>query len=352
MPESPKGPRDPTLLLWLKKWRKIFLKSYPSKEEDALETHPQVEKSQYKDWLESVDKLQPLVRRLRNDIDKLEIQQLTFDVLGAGTFLLQIDLMLIKLRQHLNNYERRRTEVNLKIPAIKLLFDKIERGCKQCFVYLLALAQALEQCGYKDLENPEILHLVKALESESKSLTQIMYELNETILKKDPVYQLFETELFKTLMNLEHEDVVSSRASFENEPKISNLRDKANLIQAQELRSIGFHLISSLEGLKRASILFHSTQASRAMDAFKNQVETFLDLANQPDAEVALKTCLLLLFADLEAMRFARLKGLSDKSKVVKHQLKQVLSQSVFGQSCLKSLQLSPRDKLSLKQKF
>lgn len=347
----PKRP-DSKKAHWWQLWRLLKRINRQALENECKDT--EYVASTLKDWQRALDQLQPIVRNMRNDIDDLDVNKISFDILGAGTFLLQIDLLLIKIRQHYNNYDRRMKELNLSIPQIEDIMHKAEHQCKMCYINMQRLHKALENRTYHDLNHQEVINKVHNLEGETKTLTECMHALNEIALKRDPLYQLFENELFKTLMELENgpKDPMTGELTITSS-NTSGLRDKAHHILDPQMRKIGFNLISFYETLRRCSILYQSPQVTKALEAFRNNVSLYLNKCGEEQVDMqALQACIHAIFFDLESMRFTRFKGFQDKARTVKKQLQQTLKQSEFGIECLKNLQMSPRAKLSLKSKF
>jgi hypothetical protein len=351
-------PNDPNAKRRWWRWWQMFGANKHSKRPD----NPSLEiasKTSLKDWQKMLDMLQPIIRSMRNDIDDLNINDLSFDILGAGTFLLQIDLLLIKIRQHYNNFDRRAKELNLSIPQLEDIMDKVQQNCQMCYINMRDLHALLRTRTYSELNHKEVINQVHALESETKSLTESMHALNEMALKRDPLYQLFENELFKTMMELEQGHRPLGTELNVSSTNTTSLRDKAHNINAPEMRKIAFNLISYYETLRRCSILYQSPQVTKSLDSFKTNMKQFLGLCTQEEAEThdcapndAMQKSILAIFFDLEAMRFTRFKGYQDKARTVKKQLQQTLKQSEFGIECLKVLQMSPRAKLSLKSRL
>lgn len=345
--QNPAGPRKPA---WWQLWRKFKERRLGSTSAHGMSTsHSQ---SSIQDWLDALDKLQPLVRNMRNEIDDLDGSQLSFDVLGAGTFLLQVDLLLIKLRQHFNNYQRRVHELNLDIPQIKLTLDRAALQSQACFKSLMNLYAVLNTKTYNQLNHPSVIQEVQRLETATKGLTDCMNHLNEMALKRDPVYQLFENELFKTLLEIEQGHSLGLGES--SGPSTTGpMRDKAHHIIDSDLRKIAFNIISYYDTLKRCSVLYHSHQVASSLETFKHHVDVYLDTASNQEKNVQyMAEQLHGLFFALEAMRFIRFKGFQEKAKSIKKQLTSLLKTCAFGRECLKSLQMSPRSKLTLKSRF
>ncbi|HET9843515.1 MAG TPA: hypothetical protein VFP93_02510, partial [Gammaproteobacteria bacterium] len=246
----------------------------------------------------------------------------------------------------------RKRELNLNIPAIAQLLKKVEQGCILCYKNILQLQSLLQNRTYKDLNHHEVINQVHSLETETKSLTQCMVALNEMALKRDPLYQLFEAELFKTLMHLESSDKLPASHLAQYYERGSGLRDKAHRIKDAEKRKIAFNLISYYETLKRASNLSQNDASLQSIEMFKQHAELFFGASANADTENQGKELIVLLFNDLEAMRFLNRTGIFEKSSAIRKQFKQLLQQSLFGKECLKELQMSPRSKMLLRTKF
>lgn len=330
---------------WWQIWRRFKKKRLQLPE--ATVNHP----TGPVDWFKSLDQLQPVIRSMRNEIDELQTTKISFDMLGAGTFLLQIDLLLIKLRQHYNNYQRRQQELNLSIPQVKQIMDKVQYQCQLCCLIMQNLHILFRQLSADQINHPKVIEEVQQLEDATKSLTHSMQGLNEIALKRDPVYQLFENELFKTLMELEQSQPMG--LGHPSSPSVTGpMRDKAHQILDSDFRKIAYNIISYFDTLKRCSILYQSSQVSDALESFKLHLEMYVDNAMLTPKQAAMQESLHGLFFDLEGMRFIRFKGFQDKSKSIKKQLTTLLNSSEFGRECLKSLQMSPRAKLKLKSRF
>lgn len=326
--------------------------SFPTESWDSLK---ELEGSNIEDWRHAFDELLPTVRNLRNDIDSLDAKELTFDLLGAGTFLLQIDLLLIKIRQHYNNYERRIKELKLDHTPLHNVLMRVQQSCHHTYIIMLKLQSSLKNRTYRDLNHHEVINEVHALESETKKLGENMQALNDMALKRDPLYQLFEAELLRTLTDLKsgrHERCLESLPTYV-EPTNGPLRSKAQVIAHPERRQIAFCLIACFESLKRCSILFQHHRVSQLMELYRNQVDEFLTLAQISHArEQDLGHAINELFHTIDAMRFAPVKGFKDKAIYVKKQMKQGLEETPTGQLYLRTIRMSPKVKLSLKDKF
>ena len=308
------------------------------------------------EWRHSLEKLQPIVRDMRNSIDELNVKELSFDILGAGTFLLQIDLLLIKIRQHFNNYERRLKELNVEHTPLQEVVHKLNHSCQHVCTIMEGLHQLLINKTYRDLNHHDVINQVHSLECETKILAETMSALNDLALKRDPLYQLFEAELLKTLTDLK--SGARAPAEFQStpgytEPATGPLRSKSQSIHHPEKRQIAFCFISCYESLKRCSALFTHQNVNALVDLYRHQLDDFITLCQLPHApDETLGEAVHQLFHTVDAMRFTPMKGFSDKAKSVKRQMKQGLEHTPSGQAYLKSIRMSPRTKLSLKDKF
>ncbi len=349
--------KAPHGLSWWQRFKNLG-KSWGSDIKDSMFSDPN--NSTYGDWLKSLGQLQPLIRQMRQEIDSLGTKDISFDILGAGTFLLQIDLLLIKVRQHFSNYHRRKADFNHKGELSQSMLSRIETESKSCYACMEYLFKALKGKTYLELNDKFIIECVKSLETSTQLLSHEMQQLNELALKRDPVYQLFENELFKTLMSLEQGE--HPHDTFKpSYPSMDPLRDKAHLIEEVALRDIASEMLSQYNTLKRSSDFYQNSLLSTyqsqlltaRLDAFEQHVSAYISIASQSklDREKII-VAIQHLFLDLEAMRFVPLKTFSEKSKVVKQQLTQHLRKSELGLEALKPLQMGFRAKLGLKSRF
>ncbi len=312
-----------------------------------------------KDWMKALDHLQPKIRHMRNQIDDMCNSIPSFDLLAAGTFLLQLDLILIKVRQNVNNYERRIKDMGHEVPESKALCDmaeKVKAQCVQCYRHVAVLGAMMDKRTHEQLNCPEIIEQVKALESHSKKLTLMISDWNEMVLKKDPLYhKLFEAELFRTLLEMENhpEARFSQQENYATPTTTGPLRDKAQMIVEPDLRKLGFQLITGYESLKRCAILYQGERLNPTLEKHKAIIEEYFLVATRVDkTEKDLIEALASLFVVLDSMRFVHHKGFTDKLKHVKRMLKQELTQMEWGKACLSKTQMSSKDKLSLKERF
>jgi hypothetical protein len=342
---------DPKKRPWWLRW--FFLRS--DRTETKLSQYAEFPKipavlpvsSDVRMWQKALDDLQPFIRTMRNDIDALDIHELTFDMLGAGTFLLQMDLLLIKIRQHYSNYERRKKDLNQAIPTIQVILNKVEQSCLQCHSHVVMLNFMLRNTTMRDLNRKDVIQEVRNLEEESKSLTQCMFTLNDMILKHDPIYQLFETELLEALMKVEQKDLVPSGLYKTNTQNIQNvsMRQKAQEIKDPNQRQIGFSLIAFYEGLKSTSLIFDNDSVTAALDHLREHVEFYLEQSISSASEEALFDAIHQVALDLEGLRFVKIEAMVEKAKTTNKQLKLSLSHSDFGKKYLETFEMTTKDK-------
>lgn len=325
-----------------------------------------LEATQFKDWIQAIELLQLWVRKRQLEIDLLDVDDLTFDLIEVSAYFVQIDLCLSKNKRHYEMYKIRDKDFNEIEKETHLEFVSATMRCQEGHQTILECMRLICDIPIQNLKVKQIAKVLRVLEKQTQDLTQAMQLLNDAVCKNGPLYQLFENDLFLALYEIEQSRIQLTPYSYSplkesNSSIILLLREQAQWIQDSELKMIAFGLINQYESLNKYMIFSASQALKTAFKTFYNNVDHFIKdiIEDSQIDESILHQRLNSIFRAIESIRFIAnkkdsfTKNLQDAAKLTKKQLCKNLEKTQKGQTFLNLYQrMSVKEKLIMKSRF
>lgn len=336
-----------------------FKKESPQMSEEAV-YFQSGENTTYSDWVEMSEQLHPFIRKLQFDISQIPIHALNFDLLGASTYLLQIDLCLSKNRKYFDIYQKRADMVEESEKAAAMLY------CQEAYSIMEQCWTLLKEGDFNCLTLPvkALSDLARLFEKQTQEAGEVIQVLNNTVLKKGALYQVMDSDLFKALYSLEQaqgqlKPYLFSPMKESSVYTVSVLRKEAEAIKEEHLKKIAESLIKQYESLSKYMIFSSSEVLNKAFKTFYNEIENFVQEAVNPKEDIRFYTILSSIFREVESIRFitnkkdAFTKNLQEAAKVTSKQLRKSLESSDLGRNFLNVYhKMNAQEKLDMKSRF
>lgn len=325
-----------------------------------------LEATQLQDWVQVIDLLHVWISKKQLEIDLLEVNDLTFNLIEVSGCLLQMDLCVSKNKRHYEIYALRAKDFNEVEKETHLELMSATIHCQEVHQTMLECLRRICEIPIQDLKSKSISKVLKLLENQTQELGQAIRLLSDAVFKKGPLYRLFENDIFVALYEIEQSHIQLVPYGFtplkeSTMSVIALLREKAQLIQDTELKGIAFGLINQYELLNKYMIFSASKALQTAFKIFYNNINRFIqDIINNSQIDEAiLHQSLNSIFRAIESIRFIAnkkdsfTKNLQDAAKLSKKQLYKSLEKTQKGQVFLNLHQrISPKEKFILKSRF
>jgi len=322
-----------------------------------------VVKTTLADWLSAVDILHQCVERIRNEIDLVAPNKITLEIIGTSTYLLQINLLLAKIKNNFVTFQKRQKELTEKSNAgTPSELTKASQCCTQCYTTLLQLVLLTKDANLKILKSKDLIDLVQVLEVEAQDLGLTMQTLNEYVLNKDPLHALFDNTLLEKLLEAQRQRNYTGEYGFcvevLTQSNALSLRENARKVEDVEQRNLLYNFIQGFETLSRCYVVERKEIIHKIMHSFRRELEELIGQCGAPDKTKDKAYCAMYkIFGYLDAIRFNTKRkdnnsvNMNQKALIVIRQFKSVCKQSPLGKGFLLEYQLSPKDKLQIKKK-
>ncbi len=239
-------------------------------------------KSSFKDWLQAVDVIQPLVHSIRKDIEPQHNDEFDLDLLAANTYLFHVDRLLVKIREYLHQFRYRYEQSHDNtLYSFKVEMNQAANVADQCYLTIVQLTAILQRLGNKKIYSQELISQIHALELDTTALGSAIRTLNQSAYKAESMVQLaaLEQELLQSLT--QNKPIYSSGTGYVDNNMHFNLshtqgeylRSKANLISDPALNKLINGLIDIHELLKKCYVVARKVFIKEALELMATHIE-------------------------------------------------------------------------------
>ncbi len=249
-----------------------------------LEFEKQPLKSNYKDWMQAIDIIQPLVQSIRKSIEPQQTDEFDLDLLAANTYLFHVDRLIVKIREYLHQFRYRQEQYHESTPySYKIEINQAASIAEQCYHTIVQLTALLQRLSNKKLYTQELISQIHALELDTTALGSAIRTLNQSAYKVDSIMQLAALEQ-DLLQSLTQTKPIYSGAGFVDNGMHFNLshtqgeylRSKARLIMDPELNKLINGLIDIHEVLKKCYVVARKCFIKDALDTMSHHIECLI----------------------------------------------------------------------------
>lgn len=317
-----------------------------------LEFEKDLTKSTYKDWMQAVDVLQPLVQSIRRSIEPNKTQDFDLDMLAANTYLFHIDRLISKIREYLHQYHYRQEQYNENsLYTYKVEMNQANIVAEQCYHSMLQLTSLLQRLPSNKLYSEELIAQIHAFELDTTALGSAIRTLNQSAYKAESMVQLaaLEQDLLQSLS--QSKGPIYPGAGFVDNGSYFNLsntqgeylRSKSQIIKDAQCNKLINGLIDIHEGLKKCYVVARKVYIKEALDIMAQNIEALIVILVNDEVDTNRAFFHFnQIFHSVETIRFNSnresrcSKNLFDKSKSAMFQLRKICQKHPLGLEYLK----------------
>ncbi|MBS0286157.1 MAG: hypothetical protein JSR17_02610 [Proteobacteria bacterium] len=309
-------------------------------------------KSTFKDWMQAIDVLQPLVQSIRKSIEPKKNDDFDLDMLAANTYLFHIDRLISKIREYLHQYRYRLHQYQENtLYTYKVEINQASLVAEQCYHTILQLTSLLQRLPTNKLYSDELITQIHALELDTTALGSAIRTLNQSAYKAESMVQLaaLEQDLLQSLSQAKAP--IHPGAGFVDSGSYFNLshsqgeylRSKSQLIKDTECNMLINGLIDIHETLKKCYVVARKVYIKEALDLMASNIEALIVIMVNNEID---KNRVFIhfnqIYHSVETIRFNTnresrcSKNLFEKSKTAMTQLRKVFQKHPLGLEYLK----------------
>ncbi len=266
-------------------------------------------KSSFKDWIQAIDTIQPLVQSHRKSIEPSTNDEFDLDLLAANTYLFHLERLLVKIREYLHQYRFRQEQyVEQNFYSYKLEINQATNAAEQCYFTILQLTALLQRHDGKKYSD-EMVAQIHALELDTTALGSAIRSLNQSAYKAESMAQLasIEQDLLQSLSRPVSTAVFANNNLNFNLPHSQGefLRLKAKSIEDPENGKFIINLIDIHDQLKKCYVVARKVFIKDSLDQMGVHIEGIIEefSKNESNKNIIFEH-LNQLFHSVESIRF------------------------------------------------